>query len=59
MTLGAGNDTAAFLLCDIGTLNIDGGAGNNYLFRIASKFKTLDATDFVNLPHRRAARARR
>lgn len=51
--LGAGNDKATILLCDIGTLNIDGGAGTNFLFAVASRFANLTDTDFANrLPRR-------
>jgi subtilase family serine protease len=57
--LGAGNDRATFLLCDIGILDIDGGTGTNHLFTLASKFETLNETNFVNPPRRRTSRNRR
>ena len=46
--LGTGNDSAAFTLCNISTLTIDGGTGTNVLLKTSSTFGTLTATNFSN-----------
>ena len=44
--LDAGNDKAAFTLCTIGTLTIDGGTGTDVLLTTSSKFTKLKETNF-------------
>jgi hypothetical protein len=45
--LGAGNDKAAFTLCTIGTLTINGGTGTNTFLESSSKFTKLNESNFT------------
>lgn len=45
VTMGSGNDKAAFTLCNIGTLTIDGGAGVDVVLITSSTVKTLHETN--------------